>query len=96
MNYYLQLQEMYIDTVTDYLDILPGTLYSVDPRTRDPGTQGPGTQGPKLACTVCVCTVALSLGKYPGPRGPGSLIARLEYRLAQPVEWAIEFSRKNV
>jgi len=23
MNYYLQLQEMYIDTITDYLDILP-------------------------------------------------------------------------
>ena len=44
----------------------------------DPGTQGPGTQGPKLACTVHVCTLAPSLGKYPGPHGPVSLIAQLE------------------
>jgi len=65
-----------------------GTLYSVDPRTQDPGTWDPGTwgsrtQGPKLACTVHVCTVASSLGKYPAPRGPLPLIARLEYRLVQ-------------
>jgi len=26
MNYYLQLQEMYIDTITDYLDILPSQV----------------------------------------------------------------------